>query len=193
MENQEIQSKLIAAIEQLLCVDPYLLQNNLSERSITHKLGEYLQQKFPDHNVDCEYNKFQQPGENGKLSYTTKCLGIDNNELSKKLQDKYAKRIAELKLDSLLSLSIYPDIIVHTRGYEGVNVLVVEVKKAHGDDDELDILKLKSLTNSSGSNPYKYQLGAAITIKTNKDNVDVKDFKIEFPTLRWFENGNEVA
>lgn len=38
--------------------DHYLLEKALSERSITHKLGEYYQHIFGESwNVDCEYNK----------------------------------------------------------------------------------------------------------------------------------------
>ncbi|MBI4224975.1 MAG: hypothetical protein HY617_01455 [Candidatus Sungbacteria bacterium] len=37
--------------------DCYLLENDLSERSITHKLAEYYQVLFRRWDVDCEYNK----------------------------------------------------------------------------------------------------------------------------------------
>lgn len=34
----------------------YLLENNANERSLTHKLAEYLNLEFQDFDVDCEYN-----------------------------------------------------------------------------------------------------------------------------------------
>lgn len=37
--------------------DSYLLQNDLNERTITHKLAEHYQKLFPRWNVDCEYNR----------------------------------------------------------------------------------------------------------------------------------------
>jgi hypothetical protein len=190
MEKQDIKDKLINSINRFLKDDYYLIQNNLSERAITHKLGEYLQNEFPNHNVDCEYNKFQKSDENGYFKYIDKHIGILPSELTKRLEKKYEEKLNKLDLDSLLSLSVYPDIIVHTRGFEGTNVLVVEVKKGHGESDDLDKLKLRAFTES-GANPFKYQIGVSIKIKTNKDNV--KDFKIEFPTLIWFENGQEVT
>lgn len=50
-------AKIELGLNLLLKKDAYLLQHNLSERSITHKLGEYYQLLFPEWNVDCEYNK----------------------------------------------------------------------------------------------------------------------------------------
>ena len=50
--------KIKQGLNVLLTRDSYLLINDVSERSITHKLGEYYQYIFPEWNVDCEYNKF---------------------------------------------------------------------------------------------------------------------------------------
>lgn len=48
---------LSRSLSRLIDKDRYLLQNDTSERSITHMLGMYLQGEFSDWNVDCEYNK----------------------------------------------------------------------------------------------------------------------------------------
>ncbi len=56
MEIEEIYDKLEIAIESLFSNDNWLLEKDLSERSISHKLAEYLQPLFLDYNVDCEYN-----------------------------------------------------------------------------------------------------------------------------------------
>lgn len=45
------------ALFMLAKEDEYLLLNQINERSITHKLAEYIQQILPEYNVDCEYNK----------------------------------------------------------------------------------------------------------------------------------------
>jgi hypothetical protein len=37
--------------------DHFLIINGTQERSITHKLAEYIQQQFPGWHVDCEYNR----------------------------------------------------------------------------------------------------------------------------------------
>lgn len=44
-------------LNRLIKKDYYLLANNLSERSITHRLGMYYQDLFPEWDVDCEFNR----------------------------------------------------------------------------------------------------------------------------------------
>jgi hypothetical protein len=44
----EIKKNLYAAINLLFKNDSFLLKESVNERSITHKLAEYLQQQFPD-------------------------------------------------------------------------------------------------------------------------------------------------
>ncbi len=55
--DEEIKGKVKVCIRQLLKNDHHLLEVGANERSISHKLAEYLQQQFPDWNVDCEYNR----------------------------------------------------------------------------------------------------------------------------------------
>ncbi|MFZ6022126.1 MAG: hypothetical protein ACOYT9_01485, partial [Patescibacteria group bacterium] len=45
------------SVQCLIKNDRYLLENEINERSQTHKLAEYLQAILPNWNVDCEYNK----------------------------------------------------------------------------------------------------------------------------------------
>jgi hypothetical protein len=55
--DDEIKKKVEFCIRQLLRNDYHLLEINAHERSIAHKLAEYLQQQFHDWHVDCEYNR----------------------------------------------------------------------------------------------------------------------------------------
>jgi len=55
--DSEIKRKVEFCIRQLLRNDYHLLEINVHERSISHKLAEYLQQQFPDWHVDCEYHR----------------------------------------------------------------------------------------------------------------------------------------
>ncbi len=57
MDNKELLEKVNNSIQCFLDEDRYLLENNINERSITHKLAEHLQTEFRDYHVDCEYNK----------------------------------------------------------------------------------------------------------------------------------------
>ena len=45
------------SIRLLIKNDFYLLEIGTNERSVAHKLAEYLQQEFPNRHVDCEYNR----------------------------------------------------------------------------------------------------------------------------------------
>ena len=118
--------------------DLFLLQAHASERSIAHKLGEYLQILFPDWNVDCEYNL---------------------KGLNQKILDGISECSEQKRTDR-----VFPDIIVHQRN-KNVNLLVIEMK--HGAEDPCDIEKLKRFTAVHGEFGYKSGLfiGFNSTIK----------------------------
>ena len=66
--------------------------------------------------------------------------------------------------------------------------MIVEVKKFHGEPDDLDKLKLEKFTDSKET-AYQYQIGVSVIVKTNRDRSET--FKVEFPTLTWFVDGEE--
>ena len=126
---QEIQKKVHIAIGVLFKNDAFLLENEVHERSIAHKLAEYLQDEFPDWHVDCEYNR---KGRDGKIL--------------KGIHECFEQR----KTDR-----IFPDIIVHIRNTDK-NLLVIEIKP-NVNSDACDVKKLELLTKPD--NGYEYKLG----------------------------------
>ena len=54
---KSVQRKIGKALHLLYEKDHFLITNGTEERSITHKLAEYIQQLFDKWNVDCEYNR----------------------------------------------------------------------------------------------------------------------------------------
>jgi hypothetical protein len=116
----EIESRVSNALKALIEADHYLLENDLNECSINHMLACHLQSQFEAWHVDCEYNK--------------------NYEKAKELElpkDKVDWNDTEAK-------SVFPDIIVHKRGGDGPNLLVIEVKKSSNKSDRRhDYNKLK--------------------------------------------------
>jgi len=126
---QEIQEKVHISLGVLFKSDSFLLEAGVHERSIAHKLAEYLQDEFPDWNVDCEYNK----------------KGRDN-----KILDGIRECSEQKKTDK-----IYPDIIVHIRN-KNKNLLVIEIK-TNNQNDPCDIKKLELLTEPEHG--YEYTLG----------------------------------
>lgn len=159
--QEKLKNILEEALIKLYTKDSYLLEHNCQERSITHKLAEYLQVLLPNYNVDCEYN-----------------LDIDNDNKRKQwISENVVKEIRNeieeiknsLKKDNWnlseeiekLCKSFYPDIIVHKRGSNKYNMLVIEAKKGNANVN-LDIEKLKALTKQEGAIHYRYSLGAQI-------------------------------
>jgi len=106
MERDDVRRRLDAALERVVREDSYLFEHNLGERCIAARLAMYLQQEFPEHQVDVEYNR------DGDVP---KHLGLD---------DRCANYVDE---DG--QVLVVPDVIVHRRGAEGPNILVLEVKK----------------------------------------------------------------
>lgn len=117
-------SQLAAAIERAISIfrtrDLMLLRLDANERSMTHKLAEYLQREFRNWTVDCEYNR---------LGDETKRMSRDRNDLVPK-GDTNAQ-------------TVYPDIIVHRRNSKE-NLLVIEAFSY-----PISLLKARSLSLSS--------------------------------------------
>lgn len=122
---EEICQKVNVATGILFKNDIFLLEEGVHERSISHKLAEYLQTQFPDWNVDCEYNK----------------IGVD---LAKKLKNipecDWAPNDSEDDMHR-----VYPDIIIHKRKNRGKNLLVIEIK-AKDSNIKCDLKKLELFT-----------------------------------------------
>lgn len=127
---ESIQNKVGIAIGILLKEDAFLLENLVNERSVAHKLAEYLQEQFPEWNIDCEYNK----------------KGLDT-----KLLDNIHECDEQRKTDRVL-----PDIIIHHRN-SNRNLLVIEIK-TKTDDSTCDKKKLKLFTSSNGEYHYSFGL-----------------------------------
>jgi hypothetical protein len=107
-------SAVLAALQVLLHRDSYLLETNVNERSITHRLAMYLQEQLPLWHVDCEYNR------DGHLPKRIGYFGHGKPDVD----DTDAK-------------TVYPDIIAHHRGTDE-NYLVIELKKTSSSEDRRD-------------------------------------------------------
>lgn len=142
MTHDELLKATARALTQFLDRERDLLSRDVNERSITHKLAEYLQGQFPEWNVDCEYNR---------LGYKAKTLPAVN----------------EIRTDDTDGRTIYPDIVVHKRG-EPDNLLVIEVKKS-GNSRGGDEKKLTALTRDDGG--YAYRLGLYLVFDCDKQSL----------------------
>ncbi|HIF9325835.1 hypothetical protein [Photobacterium damselae] len=105
-ENSDVGQHVINSLKQFIEHDRYLLEKDANERSLTHRIGMYLQAQFDNYYVDCEYNRDK---------HEPKELHIE--------QEKSDVREGN-------ATTVYPDIIVHRRGSNVDNLLVIEFKKS---------------------------------------------------------------
>ncbi len=119
MSRKLIMSAVEASIQRLIRHDTHLLDENVHERAITHRLGSYLQDEFPEWHVDCEYDH--------------------DHDVSKWLRTPTEQRVL-------------PDIIVHRRGTNAHNLLVIEVKTTSNreSDGVTDTDKLRAFKGQRG-------------------------------------------
>lgn len=166
MNLQKTRENFDKALENLIEHDYQLLQRNLSERSIAHKLAFYLTSLFAEYHVDCEYN------------------GDIDSEGLRKILDIPREVMEELAVRSINendTYNIFPDIIIHKRETNQKNHLVVEMKKKNSYHKlkEYDFIKLKAFTKQ-----YRYNLGIFLELKTG-DEYGLSE-------LRYFQNGKEI-
>jgi hypothetical protein len=148
--RNDIESRVHRAIEELRKHDGHLLDVDASERSITHHLAVYLQQEFEGWKVDVEYNR-------------------DGHDI-KRLRD----------LPDVRSDKVYPDIIVHRRGTNDHNLLVVEVKKMDCGHDLEDEMKLVEFTKPLKGKGLNYRWGLHLILQGKEQGTD---------SLHWYEQG----
>lgn len=148
MKLEEVTKYLQSACDRFLDSEGYLLENNVNERSLTHKFAEHLQNIFGDEwNVDCEYNRF----------------GADTKAIDEVIQIVGEKTTTyETK-----TKTIYPDIIVHKRGPNGPNLVVLEAKKdatpTERKEDIEKLIRIKEL--------YSYKYAVFVNFELNRSEV----------------------
>ncbi|MFZ2969717.1 MAG: hypothetical protein WA063_01065 [Minisyncoccia bacterium] len=148
--NEEIKNCLFIALDQLFRNDEFLLENEVHERSVAHKLAEYLQLSFPGYHVDCEYNRH----------------GISTKKLPRECNGENKE-------------NVFPDIIIHHRGYDN-NLFVIEIKPNKSPTvDECDKAKLIEFTKLEGEYKYQLGLFIGFDHLNEPQIVYYKDGKQE--------------
>ena len=182
MDDATLINSLKNAIEQLYKNDSYLLQSDheLHEQTVSHRLAVYLEKnlrKSPtfrknDFSIDCEYNK---NGQEPKMIYSC-CYNCDVKCFIKSLR----KSAFEVMFD--IERSVRPDIIVHKRGTNYPNnLLIIELKKksnSQNAEKEKDKMKISAFTcpeHKGEKDHYHYQLG--FFIEFSDEEVILHEFK----------------
>jgi hypothetical protein len=145
--------------------DYHLLHVEASERCITHKLGEYLRVHLdnelgvplgaePGISVDCEYNRYG--------------------------TEVRAKRLP-LYTDLLIEGEPYyitnPDIVIHHRGDQAANLLVVEVKTFFNHRPSAVLLDKLKLVGYLG-HPTYYSAGVFLDLGYDADSTTLLEAKL---------------
>ncbi|MGC2082327.1 MAG: hypothetical protein WA702_03085 [Bradyrhizobium sp.] len=115
-------SRLISALQEFYARERFILERDLGERTLTHRLAVQIERHFPGWDVDCDYNRF---GDRAML----------------------LPRGSIVSTDDPLGKSVYPDIVVHRRSIPQ-HLLAVEVRKAANHQPlQHDLHKLMALTD----------------------------------------------
>src|SRR5690349_24603826 len=97
-------NKVVAALQEFFARENYLMERDLGERTLTHRLAVYIEKQFSGWEVDCDYDRL------GDRTMRLPHGSIVSTD------DHYGK-------------SVYPDIVVHQRDIPN-NLLAIEVRKA---------------------------------------------------------------
>jgi hypothetical protein len=132
--------KVVFALSDFYARETHLLDDDLGERTLTHRLAVALERQFPEWNVDCDYNRL------GERTWRLPKASI-------------------VSTDDELGKSIYPDVVVHQPGIPE-NLLAIEVRKASNHQPpEHDRHKLRGLTDPHLW--FAYRIGVLLTLGRN--------------------------
>ena len=130
-------NKLIAALHEFYERETYILERDLGERTLTHRLAVLVEKHFSGWEVDCDYDRL---GE--------RTMRLPHGTV--------------VSTDDHLGKSIYPDIVVHQRDIPN-NLLAIELRKASNHQPiEHDQNKLKALTDPHLW--FAYSIGVLVTL-----------------------------
>ena len=149
MDQRNLRRRLRAALAMLFARDGRLLEYAAGERAVVAKLAAYLTPLFRGFDVDMEYNRH----------------GMDPKDLDLPAGCRGGGR-----------RRVYPDIIVHRRGHDRANLLVVEVKKETNTEPRTcDRAKIEAMKREFG-----YHSGVLIELPSGKGATGRQ------PTEEWF-------
>jgi hypothetical protein len=113
-------------------------KNHVSERGIVHKFGVYLEKHIEKYHELTKYNIDVEYNRDG--SNIKRLPGYPNG--------------------------VYPDLIIHKRGTNKDNLLILEFKPWWNNEIDNDLNKVEEFIDQDGQYAYKY--GCVITIEKNK-------------------------
>lgn len=130
-------TRVVAALQLFYARESFLLDRDVGERALTHRLAVHLEGQFPGWDIDCDYDRL---GE--------RTLWLPHGSI--------------VSTDDHLAKSIYPDIVVHRREVPD-NLLAIEIRKSVNHQPlEHDRHKLRALTDPHLW--FAYRVGLLVTL-----------------------------
>ena len=164
-EDIKLAKAILEAFSKLYTNDRYLISSrpkkynetiginhHVGERAIVFRFAYYLQKFLDEQGLYPEYN----------------------------LDCEYNRNGDKPKIIYSLGKNVYPDLIIHRRGNNDNNLLVMEFKTYWNVEQENDIKKISAFLENNEINSYNYKYGIAVLIKRNNVNLKLleKDNKI---------------
>lgn len=162
-----VKTLLKRSFKQFYRHDHYFMEHDLNERTMTDSLASYIRPqirlwyRFHSYNTDCEYNRNMDEPKRGHYY----------NEMYNRPSENG---------DPIL----IPDIIVHKRGSNEHNLIVIEAKKvgARQQDINYDFMKLEYMTSPYSEYHFKYGFWVEIAPR----QVEVVSFREGSEYKRYF-------
>jgi len=153
-------NRVVSALAEFYARETHLLEKDLGERTLTHRLAVHLEKQFAGWDVDCDYNRL---GE--------RTLRLPKGTI--------------VSTDDALGKSVYPDIVVHQREIPN-NLLAIEVRKASNHQPpEHDRHKLRALTDPHLW--FAYRIGVYLVLgRTSAVSGAYVGGVIDQPLSDWF-------
>src|SRR5207244_2867958 len=177
--HDDVANRLRKAIRKLLKEDRDLFDFAVNERTVTQRLAVKLEEQFSELELglkaDCEYNRMwiEGTGENLTKNYPREIFGVP-------------------RVDDVDAVTVFPDVIVHLRGIQFANILVVEAKRNAPVDvvPENDRIKLHEFTKSNGD--FRYPWGVYLNFRTFPSQQEGPHKMICVVNAVWFSNGERT-
>ena len=149
MKNK-LENIIKEACEKLYKEDKYLIKFHVCERAIVFRFGIYLEEIMRRDEQLKKYN----------------------------LDNEYNRNIKQPKLLPYHIRGVYPDLIIHKRGNNRNNLMIMECKTEWNNDIEDDLDKINYFVNSEGR--YKYKYGISIIFNINEVILNITEDGIKY-------------
>ena len=162
------------ALAELWAGDRVLIERQLNDATVAHRLAVYLERQFPGFHTDCQYNR------NSRVLEDTYDFPYMSRTRQRDLRRNLLRQgLSEPEADAAAGAvaHAYPGIIVHLRENNDFNLLVVEVQIRgtrqgwSGEGDAKDKLRRYTLQGAEGQ--FRYALGLYVELGVNEQGEEV--------------------